>query len=466
MIKSRVGGMLLFILVAMPFGAVAQTGSSPLGETQEQLCNSVYVDPHHPASSRVIDETIEDADEQHPFTVLLPADYSQTDARYPVLYLLHGWTMNESSWLDFTDIVDFTASFTAGHGAAIVVMPAVRGLGFDVDSRDGPRKWETVVTTILIPYIDAHYRTLADRRHRALAGLSGGGISSMIYAGHRPDLFAAAGAFSGALDLANHPPIGSVATWLIDQGSNTCAGGLPTDQGAAGNPLTDEVWYRDLNPIDLAANTLGTDLYVASGSVPCDAQDLRDIAHPVSRSPGAIVYQPLEVAIYVGSLDASQKLAAGGASVTTDFGCGIHSWRYWERDVHRFWDFMFASFAKLEPETFDHKRAIPRFSAFGWTFEADPERAPEFLNVTGASCSGVGLSGSGTTTVTTAPCFAPGQIVTLTGGIEPNASADSAGRITFHVDLGPAHRFQQYTALQRAVEALGGYWTSRTITLN
>src|SRR5207249_4504275 len=101
---------------------------------------------------------------------------------------------------------------------------------------------------------------------------------------------------------------------------------------------------------------------------------------------------------------------------------------------------------------------------WGWTFKADAARAREFLSVTNATCSGATLTGSGTTTLATSPCFRPGGFVSLVGAVESNVAADSNGRITFHVDLGPAHRLEQYTVRQRVAEGLGDYWTSRTVT--
>ena len=63
--------------------------------------------------------------------------------------------------------------------------------------RAGPR-WETFHIDQLIPWIDHNLRTVADRRGRAIAGLSQGGFCSMSYAARHPDLFGVALSFSGA----------------------------------------------------------------------------------------------------------------------------------------------------------------------------------------------------------------------------------------------------------------------------
>jgi hypothetical protein len=93
---------------------------------------------------------------------------------------------------------------------------------------------------------------------------------------------------------------------------------------------------------------------------------------------------------------------------TTDFyGCGIHSMRYWQRDLHAFWPLMAHALGSPPPVTFDYRRADPEFSVWGWTFEADANRATESLDIRDASKAGLALTGSGTETVTTAGYFHP-----------------------------------------------------------
>lgn len=71
--------------------------------------------------------------------------------------------------------------------------------------------------------------------------------------------------------------------------------------------------------------------------------------------------------------------------------------------------------------------------------------------------------GSHSAAVTTSSYFNAGQRVHLSGAVEPSVVADAAGRIIFNVDLGPKHAVPQYAPGQRAVEALGGYFTSKVV---
>ena len=77
---------------------------------------------------------------------------------------------------------------------------------------------------------------------------------------------------------------------------------------------------------------------------------------------------------------------------------------------------------------------------------------------------GVTLTGSGRTTVATAPLFAPGSTVTLDGAEEATAIADTEGRITFTVDLGAPHEFDQYSPGAALAAATSGYRVTRSVT--
>jgi enterochelin esterase-like enzyme len=105
------------------------------------------------------------------FLVYLPPCYEErTDERYPVLYLLHGQTYNDDQWirLGAVDILD--KLILAGEiQPFIVVFPDDRYWNLEA----GPGFGDRFINSI-IPYIDQTYRTLPDREHRALGGMSRG----------------------------------------------------------------------------------------------------------------------------------------------------------------------------------------------------------------------------------------------------------------------------------------------------
>ncbi|MGI9036943.1 MAG: alpha/beta hydrolase [Pyrinomonadaceae bacterium] len=133
-----------------------------------------------------------------PYRVMLPKNYeSDKQTRFPVIYLLHGLTGHFDNWSDKTKLAEYLAPYNF-----IVVMPEGDN-GWFTDSATVPNdKYESYITQELIPEIDKNFRTVADRRHRAIAGLSMGGYGSLKFGLKHPEMFVLAGSFSGALGAA------------------------------------------------------------------------------------------------------------------------------------------------------------------------------------------------------------------------------------------------------------------------
>ena len=106
------------------------------------------------------------------FLIYLPPCYDQqTDMRYPVLYLLHGQTSIDDQWVRMGAPTTADSLIHSGQTAPfIMVFPDDRYWNLP----PGPGFGERLVQQI-VPYVDAHYRTLTDTPHRALGGLSRGG---------------------------------------------------------------------------------------------------------------------------------------------------------------------------------------------------------------------------------------------------------------------------------------------------
>lgn len=403
------------------------------------------------------------------YKVLLPADYDQTARRYPVLYLFPPGGNTADDWFTRSNLLELSTDTDV-----IVVVPDGGPLQLFVDARDGSCRGETQVMSGLIPEIDRRYRTIADGRHRAVAGASTSAFSAMHLAARHPDRFAAAGSFDGPPDSTfGLGAVGIPFFFLIVEryGLLEDCGGDVTGPGLWGYPATDEVWWRDANPADLAANLRGMALYVGAGNgQPCDAEDVRGLPEPQQDTPPgtAPVFQlsgPYEATSSRSLVRALQRERVPHTADTER--CGLHSWRYWNRQLHDFWPIMEHAFGVAPPGAFDHRRAAAGFTAWGWTFAADPDRAPEFLDIRGAAPTGVTLTGSGLTTVTTAAYFTPHQPVQVTvGTLSQRLFAGDDGRLTFTVDLGPAHQGQQYRAENLLAEAMPGYLTTRTVRLH
>ena len=132
-------------------------------------------------------------------SVYLPPSYAEeTERRYPVLYLLHGYSGTDESWFGENAFWDGRAAAdrAIGSGAAeemIIVMPncnnAFGGCMYVNSAATG--YWEDYIADDLVAYIDSHYRTIPDRSARGLAGHSMGGYGVMLIGMHRPDVFSA-----------------------------------------------------------------------------------------------------------------------------------------------------------------------------------------------------------------------------------------------------------------------------------
>ena len=150
--------------------------------------------------------------------VYLPPNYdTQTKMRYPVLYLQHGGGEDETGWIRQGHANFILDNLIAANGCKpmIVVMaygyarragqapPDLTGKPFGSPEmmkamRDMSAAFEDDMTQALILYTDSTFRTIADRDHRAMAGLSMGGMQTFQVTLDHLDLFSYIGGFSGA----------------------------------------------------------------------------------------------------------------------------------------------------------------------------------------------------------------------------------------------------------------------------
>ncbi len=132
--------------------------------------------------------------------VYTPAGYEQNpETSYPVLYLQHGGGEDETGWI-FQGRADVILDNLIAEGKAcpmIVVMNC--GYASKPESNDSFDAFEQMMTEDVIPFVDSRYRTMADRQHRAVAGLSWGAKQAYDLAFGYPELFSAVGGFSGII---------------------------------------------------------------------------------------------------------------------------------------------------------------------------------------------------------------------------------------------------------------------------
>ncbi|MBQ8060103.1 MAG: endo-1,4-beta-xylanase [Prevotella sp.] len=144
-------------------------------------------------------------DKMQEATVYLPAGYGKLvkgrQERYPVLYLQHGWGENETSWPVQGCTGEIMDNLIADGKVKPFIVVMAYGLTNDVKfggiGKFTAKEFETVLIDELIPYIDANYLTKADKWHRAMAGLSMGGMETKLITLRRPEVFGYWGLFSG-----------------------------------------------------------------------------------------------------------------------------------------------------------------------------------------------------------------------------------------------------------------------------
>jgi len=159
--------------------------------------------------------------------VYTPPGYDRSTSRYPVLYLQHGFGEDEAAWSDQGHENFILDNLIAAHKAQpmiIVNENGMTGVHFQLPApnRSGSSSnppssqavsrsfmeerytvFDRIVSTDLIPFIDAHFRTIPDRNHRALAGLSMGGAQALRIGLNHLDQFGYIGAFSPAMAITD-----------------------------------------------------------------------------------------------------------------------------------------------------------------------------------------------------------------------------------------------------------------------
>jgi S-formylglutathione hydrolase FrmB len=133
------------------------------------------------------------------YTIYLPAGYETSERNYPVVYLLHGYSDDDTGWLQFGEI-NRLADKAIADGTIppmIIVMPD-GFVSFYMNSYDGKEKYEDFFLKEFMPNIEKNYKIKAQKKYRGISGLSMGGYGTMNLALRNPDLFAAAAPLSGA----------------------------------------------------------------------------------------------------------------------------------------------------------------------------------------------------------------------------------------------------------------------------
>ncbi|PRX46844.1 alpha/beta hydrolase-fold protein [Salegentibacter salegens] len=136
--------------------------------------------------------------------VYTPPKYDlEPQKRYPVLYLQHGYGENETSWPNQGRANLIIDNLLAEGETKPFIIVMTYGMTNEIEFgglRDFDiQPFQTVLVDELIPYIDAHYRTKADKENRAMAGLSMGAFETKLVTLNKPEVFSHYALFSGGI---------------------------------------------------------------------------------------------------------------------------------------------------------------------------------------------------------------------------------------------------------------------------
>lgn len=137
------------------------------------------------------------------YVAIFPNSYLiETKRRYPVVYLLHGYSGNQRDWISRVPELTYWSSLFD----VVIVTPDG---GFDSWYLDAPvdtaSRYETYMSRELPAHIDSLFRTIPQREGRAITGLSMGGHGALWLASQHPDVYGAVGSMSGGVDIRPFP---------------------------------------------------------------------------------------------------------------------------------------------------------------------------------------------------------------------------------------------------------------------
>ena len=167
---------------------------------------------HITVHGKALEGNLEGDSPDRDVTVYLPPSYASDEARrFPVIYLLHGYGGRENTFTErLANLQESGDRLAAAQGfsPAIVVTPSAytlhKGSMYSTSRTIGD--WERFIAEDLVAYIDGHYRTLANRMSRGLAGHSMGGYGALRIGMKRPDVFMSLYIMSACCLTANRNP--------------------------------------------------------------------------------------------------------------------------------------------------------------------------------------------------------------------------------------------------------------------
>jgi S-formylglutathione hydrolase FrmB len=252
------------------------------------------------------------------YTMYLPADYATSERRYPVTYLLHGYTDDDTGWLQFGEVNRYAdAAMASGEIPPMIIAMPDGGVAWYINDAGGKERYEDFFIKEFIPHVEATYRAKAKKEFRAVAGLSMGGYGSFIYALKHPDLFVACAPLSAAVI-----PDGEIEK-MPDDRFNAIFAKLYAPGNLKGKARLTEHWYKN-SVLKLVAEAQPDNLKKVRWWVDCGDGDF----------------------LIKGNLELAALMTDKQVPFEFRVRDGVHDWTYWRTGITDALKFIGVSFRR------------------------------------------------------------------------------------------------------------------------
>lgn len=368
--------------------------------------------------------------------VVMPTGYDPSSStRYPVLYLYHGTAGRPSDWITSGDAL----ATTAGKDLILVLPEA----GYDGDGggffnnewnrgQGGGSQWETFQYEQVIGWIDHNFPTLADRDHRAIAGLSQGGYGAMHGAVLHPDMFASVASFSGAPDIFRNTAV-RVGASLVIEGITVGLNKKPPFT-ILGSPITNAAHWQGHDPATLAENLRGMQigLWTAAG-IPGKHDSVTNLW-------GGLSGNAIETLTHVSTLSMASYLQSLGIARHFDnYLFGTHTFPYWAQDLREYVPMLMDRFAHPQtPSRIAYGSTATSYSQWDWSVSVHRTTTERLTKLRDASMYRFSFESRDPATIVTPAWFTPGRlryytVATSGGSTIHQVIVPASGRLTIEV---------------------------------
>ena len=251
------------------------------------------------------------------YTIYLPPDYTSSERTYPVVYLLHGYTDDNTGWLQFGEINRYADKAIADGTIPPMIIAMPNGdSSFYINSYDGKEKYEDFFIKEFMPSIEKTYRIKAEKKYRGVAGLSMGGYGSLIYALKYQDLFAVAAPLSAPVWSDDEVINFSEEQWIETNGQLY-------GRGLKGRDRLTKAWYSN-SILKIIETKSAEDLKKVRYWIDCGDEDYLSVGNCL-----------LHIALMNKKVPHEFRIRDG-----------IHNWTYWRTGIMNALQFIGQSFRK------------------------------------------------------------------------------------------------------------------------